>query len=188
MHRAVDVSREEELVVVILGTDHHPFDRLAAWMDSWSASMSPAPRVLLQLGYTQRRVAPHLETVDFLGHHELLQALMTARVAVSHGGPGSIFECRNQGLLPVVVPRSSALGEHVDDHQMLFTRRLERMGLIERAEDYEDFKVAMDRAWERPRTTLDRVDEVAVTETSQRLEGLVESALQKRWPTFGRTR
>jgi UDP-N-acetylglucosamine transferase subunit ALG13 len=39
-------------VLVVLGTDHHPFDRLVQWIDEFAATQEPDYRCLVQHGYT----------------------------------------------------------------------------------------------------------------------------------------
>ena len=48
----------------------------------------------------------------------------SAAAVVCHGGPGTILGARHRGAVPIVVPRQHRLGEHVDDHQVAFSRRL----------------------------------------------------------------
>ncbi|MGH3659367.1 MAG: glycosyltransferase, partial [Micromonosporaceae bacterium] len=56
------------LVLVTVGTDHHPFDRLVGWADQWAADRGHV-RVLVQHGAT----APprHATGHDFLDHAQL---------------------------------------------------------------------------------------------------------------------
>ena len=42
-------SNDPALVLVVVGTDHHPFDRVVGWADEWAAS-HPGVRVLVQYG------------------------------------------------------------------------------------------------------------------------------------------
>lgn len=50
------------------------------------------------------------------------------------------------GKKPVVVPRRRELGEHVDDHQAVFSRRLSAEGEIDLAETDESFRQFLDMA------------------------------------------
>ena len=75
--------------------------------------------------------------MPFLGHDELQQAMVDADLVVCHGGPATILEARRHGHLPIVVPRDPARGEHVDDHQLLFARRLGAAGLVALCETRE---------------------------------------------------
>jgi UDP-N-acetylglucosamine--N-acetylmuramyl-(pentapeptide) pyrophosphoryl-undecaprenol N-acetylglucosamine transferase len=49
---------------------------------------------------------------------------------IVHGGAGSILTALGHGRVPVVLARSAALGEHVDDHQERMCESLAERGLI----------------------------------------------------------
>jgi UDP-N-acetylglucosamine transferase subunit ALG13 len=66
-----------------------------------------------------------------------------ARTIVTHAGVGSIQMARACGKRPIVVARRADLGEHVDDHQLAFARRLAAAGLITLVEDPEDLPRAI---------------------------------------------
>lgn len=174
-------------VLCILGTDHHPFTRLLQWMDAWRREAGGSVRVLVQHGFTEPLADTALEQVDFVGHDELAALLADTRAVVCHGGPGTIFDCRRGGLVPVILPRSAEHGEHVDNHQVLFTGRLSTAGLIERVQTEEELRAALTEALGRPRTTLEKADDAAAAAATERLAGLVDAALaQKRSRRPGR--
>lgn len=114
------------LIVVSVGTDHHPFDRLVSWMASWSAS-HPSADVFVQYG-TARPPRGGVVGAALVPHGELLDAMSNATAVVSHGGPATVADARSAGLRPLVVPRRPELGEHVDDHQVRFARHLAAIG------------------------------------------------------------
>jgi UDP-N-acetylglucosamine transferase subunit ALG13 len=60
---------------------------------------------------------------------ELEDAMREADVVVSHAGVGSALTALRCGKCPVLVPRSAALHEHVDDHQAQIAIELERRNL-----------------------------------------------------------
>jgi UDP-N-acetylglucosamine transferase subunit ALG13 len=130
-------------VFVTVGTDHHPFDRLIDWTRRWLAR-NPGADVFIQSGSTA--VPRGTEGEAFLGHREMAERIETATCAVCHGGPGTIMAVLDSGKKPIVVPRRSSLGEHVDDHQVRFTARLADSGLIVLAEDEGRFDDALDGA------------------------------------------
>ncbi|MCF0095817.1 UDP-N-acetylglucosamine--N-acetylmuramyl-(pentapeptide) pyrophosphoryl-undecaprenol N-acetylglucosamine transferase [Micromonospora sp. MH99] len=125
---------EQTRLLVAVGTDKHPFDRLVDWVAQWHAQAGPVG-LTVQHGHT---AAPPLPgAVPFLGHDALQQAMADADLVVCHGGPATILEARRHGHLPIVVPRDPSLGEHVDDHQQLFARRLGAAGLVALCETRE---------------------------------------------------
>lgn len=163
-------------VFVAVGTDHHPFDRLLAWAARLAAE-DPSTEWFIQSGTTA--VPSDLEAAPMLGIEKLDKRLATSDIVVTHGGPGLIIEARQAGHVPVVVPRDPSLGEHIDEHQLLFTARLAEHGRIRRATTYEEFRAAVDAA----RSTGDRLesDEVATrAETVAYFGELVEALVRRR--------
>ena len=53
---------------------------------------------------------------------EMQQALKDARIVITHGGPSSFIEALQFGKVPIVVPRQEKYHEHVNDHQVEFTK------------------------------------------------------------------
>lgn len=113
-------------VMVAVGTDHHPFDRLVEWIDAW-AFAHPEVEVLVQRGTS--RATAECESVELLPHAELCELFATAVAVVSHGGPSTVMDARMAGRLPIVMARNPAFDEHVDDHQMRFADHLHRHDL-----------------------------------------------------------
>ncbi|MCR6032934.1 glycosyl transferase family 28 [Nocardioides sp. zg-579] len=133
------VTAPTPLVAVLLGTDHHPFDRLVDW--SREVRRATGADVFVQHGATT--LPPDLTGAAVLGLAELSSLLDRAAVVVTHGGPGLIMEARAAGHLPVVVPRDPRLGEHVDDHQQRFVARIAGAGFVAAAQHLPDFRRAV---------------------------------------------
>jgi UDP-N-acetylglucosamine transferase subunit ALG13 len=132
--------RPVKRMFVSLGTDHHPFVRLVDWVSRWAAE-NPEWEVHMQHGSSPAPSGCH--AFAFCDHDQLQELMRTSDVVVSHGGPATITEARRRGHLPVVVPRDPRLGEHVDDHQQLFSRRLGGYGLVRLAQTEDDFRAAV---------------------------------------------
>jgi UDP-N-acetylglucosamine transferase subunit ALG13 len=129
------------LVLVLVGTDHHPFDRVITWADAL-AQRHPEADVLVQHGHSPSpRVA---RGRDFLGHDEMLDLLDRAESVVCHGGPGTIMDARSVGHVPVCVPRDPTLGEHVDAHQQRFAALVARAGIVSLAQSWDELCLAVD--------------------------------------------
>jgi UDP-N-acetylglucosamine transferase subunit ALG13 len=173
----VTTPEDAPLLLVTVGTDHHPFDRLVRWADAWLADHPGRLRCLLQTGTS----APPTGSADWRAYLEFdaLQAAMgEAAAVVCHGGPGTILGARHMGAIPIVVPRQHRLGEHVDDHQVAFARRLAAEGGdIHLAETEDDLRRLLDRVTGEPaafRSGLeDRATGGAVREFERLVDGLV---------------
>lgn len=140
------MSGKPPLVVVVTGTDHHPFDRMVRTVDRWASER--AARVIVQHGTSRPPV--HAEGKPLLAVDELSELLREAAVVVCHGGPGTIAAARDAGKVPLVLPRRPELGEHVDDHQVLFVSRLASAGRVIAPEDEEGLAAALDAALAEP--------------------------------------
>lgn len=114
-------------IVASVGTDHHPFDRLVRWMDDVADTRDDVD-VFVQHGRTGPPVVAG--GASLLPLEDLRDRFATADVVVCHGGPATIMDAIDAGHRPLVVPRDPSRGEHVDDHQQRFARRLARDGRI----------------------------------------------------------
>ena len=132
------------LVLVTVGSDHHPFDRLVRWVDEWAAGQ-PAGSVHCIVQYGTSVPPTVAEGRAFVTHDELQKLMCEAAVVVTQGGPMSIVEARAAGSVPVAVPRLAARGEHVDDHQGAFCRRLAEEGLVRTPSDQAALRPAARR-------------------------------------------
>jgi UDP-N-acetylglucosamine transferase subunit ALG13 len=142
------------LLLVTVGTDHHPFDRLVRWVDGWlgtAGGRAAGLRCLMQTGTSAPpgdAGAAHWQA--YLEFEALQAAMRDAAAVVCHGGPGTILGARHMGAVPIVVPRQHRLGEHVDDHQVAFSRRLAAEGSVFLAETEADLHGLLDRLAAEP--------------------------------------
>jgi UDP-N-acetylglucosamine transferase subunit ALG13 len=105
------------LILVITGTHEQPFDRLVSAADTLEGD------VIIQYGYgspPERKIG-----YDMLPQERLRELATAAKVVITHGGPGAIFEAFAVDKIPIAVPRLKRYGEHVDDHQLAFVRHME---------------------------------------------------------------
>lgn len=179
-------------VLVVVGTDHHPFDRVVSWTDDWLRGAGAAASAVVQYGSS---APPQVASGrPLLAHAELQELMRDSAVVVSHGGPATITEVRRAGRLPVVVPRDPALGEHVDGHQLLFSRRMGAAGLVVLCEAQAEFEAALGSALADPSAFgVDAGgDQERVHQSVRRVQTLVEDLVSStgagrpRWATARR--
>ena len=145
----MSVEPTKPLVFLTVGTDHHRFDRVVHWLDTWlEAGAKDRVQCLVQHGASApSSLAP---SRAFLTYDEMDEAIREAAVIVSHGGPGTIMMAAEAGKVPIVVPRVRALHEHVDDHQVLFAQRLREERTIVLADSESKFRQFVERALANP--------------------------------------
>jgi UDP-N-acetylglucosamine transferase subunit ALG13 len=171
-------SRSKPLVLALVGTDHHPFDRLVGWVDTWAAAGARDVRVVVQHG--SARPPAHAEGVRVLPPDELDDLLRTATAVVCHGGPGTIAAVRAAGRLPLVITREPSRGEHVDDHQTRFVRAADREGEVRAVASEEALAAELDRALEAPETVRIVPGTRDVAATVERFGRLVDDLVAPR--------
>jgi len=126
------------MILVTVGTHEQPFDRLVAA----AAALGGDEELVVQYGTS---TLPHGrgDWVDFTSFDELAEYASRARVVVCHAGVGSIVLARRYGHRPIIMPRRPFHAEHVDEHQMQLSRRLERAGIVTVVEDAEALAAAV---------------------------------------------
>jgi UDP-N-acetylglucosamine--N-acetylmuramyl-(pentapeptide) pyrophosphoryl-undecaprenol N-acetylglucosamine transferase len=101
-------------VVVALGTMRtYGFRRL---LDRLVEVLPAGVEVLWQTGCTDV-AGLGIQAREAVPAAELHQAMREADLVVTHAGTGSALAALEAGKLPILVPRSGALGEHIDEHQ-----------------------------------------------------------------------
>jgi UDP-N-acetylglucosamine transferase subunit ALG13 len=117
------------VIFVTVGTHEQPFDRLVERIDGLCADGVLDDEIFIQTGYTKYE-PEHCEFEALIDFDRFVEKIESARIVITHGGPGSIMTALYHGKLPVVVPRQKRFAEHVDDHQVRFTEKLEKAGRI----------------------------------------------------------
>jgi len=117
---------ERPRLFVTLGTiAKYRFD---AAVDAVLASGLADGRTVWQLGSTHRDGLPgqvHRE----MSAAAFAEAVESADVVITHSGVGTILQLLESGVHPIVVPRSKAAGEHVDDHQFEIADLIRDLGV-----------------------------------------------------------
>jgi UDP-N-acetylglucosamine transferase subunit ALG13 len=122
-------------------------DRVVTWADDLLEA-GVADEVVVQAAAF--RVRPRLAGMIGVVDGATLAGLMRgAERVVTHGGPGTILQAIALGREPLVIPRDPARNEHVDDHQVRFSRWLASRMTISVITSYEELVAALGRP-ERP--------------------------------------
>lgn len=117
------------MIFVTVGTHEQPFDRLIKEIDQLKEKNIINDSVFIQTGYSLYKPI-HCEYKEMIGYDDMDEYAKKSQIIITHGGPGSIMLAMQYGKVPIVVPRQNCFGEHVDNHQVLFTERLEAKGKV----------------------------------------------------------
>jgi len=110
------------VILVTLGTHPQPMSRITPALERIARELPQLGPFHAQLGTTRSPSGwvPHA----MMPSTELAEMIAAADVVITHGGPATIAQVRSAGRVPIVIPRRSAAGEHVDDHQVHYASRL----------------------------------------------------------------
>lgn len=112
------------MIFVTVGTQL-PFDRLIDAVDVFAAA-HPNEEIVAQTGeQVSADRWPHLTLVQHLSPEDFVARVQAARLIVAHAGIGTILTAKQYHRPLVLVPRSHAMGEHRNDHQMATAREME---------------------------------------------------------------
>lgn len=136
---------------VSVGNATQPFARLLEAVCELAPQL-PQP-VFVQFGAIQSFTCPACTGVAFVEMDEFEQRVSEAELLILHAGAGSVIHAVRAGKTPVVMPRRTSLGEHVDDHQLEFARELEKTGKVLVAHDAVTLGQAVAEALKRQRVS-----------------------------------
>ena len=116
------------MIFVTVGTHEQPFNRLVEYMDKWAAGHDE--EVIMQTGFSTYE-PKHCEWSKLYPYSQMVELVEKARIVITHGGPSSFIMPLQIGKIPIVVPRKKEFDEHVNDHQVEFSKAVaERQGNI----------------------------------------------------------
>ncbi len=149
------------MIFVIMGMEVHPFDRLARAVDELARTNAVGEDFFVQLG-TCKFEPRHAAFERFLSFGDVCTHIRRASVAITHAGAGSALLCIEQGKHPVLVPRRSSRGEHVDEHQLPFAEKLAGAGLATVVREAGELRaaIAATRSRSAPLDALGRAREL----------------------------
>ena len=123
------------MIFVTVGTHEQPFNRLLIEMDKLKESGVIKDDVIIQTGFSTYE-PKYCQWNKLYPYQEMLEMVDKARIVITHGGPSSFIMPLQVGKIPIVVPRKSRFNEHVNDHQVDFSKAVaERQGNIIVVED-----------------------------------------------------
>jgi UDP-N-acetylglucosamine transferase subunit ALG13 len=110
------------MLFVALGTHWQPMSRLIGPLAAIARDQPDRGPFWMQHGPTP--LPPGWGGEPLVGGARMAELIGAAEIVVSHAGPATIAETRAAGKIPIVIPRRSALSEHVSDHQLPYAERL----------------------------------------------------------------
>lgn len=117
------------MIFVTVGTHEQSFDRLIRCIDEMVGKDIIKEKVVMQVGYC-KYIPKNCEYSKLYSYDEMNLFAQKSKIIVTHGGPGSIFLAQQYGKMPIVMPRQKKYNEHVDNHQVIFSKKMAQMNKI----------------------------------------------------------
>lgn len=128
------------MIFVTVGTHEQPFNRLLQKIDELKEKGIINEEVIMQTGFSTYE-PKYCTWSSLLPYSQMVQNVKEARIVISHGGPASFIMPLQIGKTPIVVPRQKQFDEHVNNHQVDFSKAVaERMGTIITVVDINDLE------------------------------------------------
>ena len=136
------------MIFVTVGTHEQPFDRLLKCIDKMVEDGKIKEEVICQKGYTDYE-PENYKAEKLIPFEQMQENIEKARIIITHGGPSSFVAPLAIGKIPIVVPRKKEFGEHVNNHQVDFSKevakRMKNIIVVESDEEIEDAIVNYDK-------------------------------------------
>lgn len=129
------------MILVTLGTQFEPFDRLLKEVQK----LKTDEKIIVQAGHTKFE-SDKMEIVDFIPYEKMNELVDEARVIITHGGTGSIVEPLKKGKIIIGCARLEKYGEHVDNHQTELVSIFADQGYILEFKEGDDMNALLKKA------------------------------------------
>ncbi|MEM7727043.1 MAG: glycosyltransferase [Cyanobacteria bacterium P01_A01_bin.45] len=120
------------MITVTLGTIPFPFDRAIKWLDILLERGAISEDVFVQYGTADVSVLKKysfVETAPIVESSLLMKHIKSSRLVISHAGQGLTRGLAAQGACFILLPRLASHKEHIDDHQLMFARGVQELGI-----------------------------------------------------------
>lgn len=134
-HSSTSKKVDGNYILVITGM-HSGFDRLIKKMDEIAGEIDD--KVVMQIGNSEY-IPQNAEYFRFKDYEEIKELMSDANIVICQGAM-TILDSLILKTPVICVPRLEEFGEHLDDHQLIFSKKLEEIGNIKVLLEIEDLK------------------------------------------------
>lgn len=130
------------MIFVTVGTHEQQFNRLIEEIDKLKADGIIEEDVFIQTGFSTYQ-PKFCESKKLISYNEMKDYIKKAEIIVTHGGPSTFMSVIMQNKKPIVVPRKFDYGEHINNHQLDFCKKVQllydNIFLVENVSDLVNF-------------------------------------------------
>lgn len=146
------------MIFLTVGTTKFQFNRLIQAVDETLINLKLREDLIIQNGASDYRVLYNKTRIyKEIPYNWMIEYFSKVRVTITASGPATIFLALKYGKnKPLVVPRSSKLGEHVDEHEVLFSQFLRKEAKVTVVLPSENIKTIVSRYLQLPDNNTDK--------------------------------
>lgn len=117
------------MILVTLGTQDKPFDRLLKKIDAQIKKGNIKDEVIVQAGCT-KYTSKNMKIFDLIPMDEFDELMDKCDLLITHGGVGSIIGALKKHKKVIAAARLAKYGEHINDHQKQIIENFDKKGYI----------------------------------------------------------
>ena len=114
------------MIFVTVGSEKFPFNRLIKEINKLKIN----EEIFMQIGSCKFIPFGYHPWKRFISFEAMIKNIKKARIIITHAGVGTILLCKKNNKIPIVIPRRKKFKEHVDDHQLELTKKLNELNHI----------------------------------------------------------
>lgn len=128
------------MIFITVGTHEQQFNRLIEYIDELKRDEVIKEEIIMQTGFSTYKPR-YCKWKSLITYDEMIKNVREARIVITHGGPASFIMAIQEGKIPIVIPRQEKYNEHINNHQVEFTKAVDiKMGNIILVLNIEDLK------------------------------------------------
>lgn len=119
------------MIFVTVGTQKEQFLRIIQYIVN--SQTLKEKEIIIQAGYTKYTGSydeSKIKILEFISKEKFSEYILNSEFIICHGGVGSIFSALLNKKKVLTIPRLKKYDEHVDDHQIEITDKLQSLGYI----------------------------------------------------------
>lgn len=130
------------MILVTVGTQKFPFNRLLKKVDELVAEKVITEPVVAQIGQSTYK-PQNCKWVSFLEEQPFNELIQKCDILITHGGIGTITKGLTMKKKIIIVPRMKEFREHVDDHQIEIGDEFSKMQYTLTCKDIDQLDVCL---------------------------------------------
>ena len=130
------------MIFTTIGNEHRNFQRMSDLV-IFLANKLPKEEFIFQYGHSkiEKQIPNNLNIIKFISRNEFAIKIKNARFVITHAGAGTLLQCFEKNIVPLVLPRRAELNEHLNNHQLDILNQFAEKKLIFNIDRFKPMEV-----------------------------------------------